>query len=283
MNPALAYLWSGLQITAKELFLLFGPGLVLGMTIHYLAEAIRFSCLRLMRFNLFAWLTAPGTVVHELGHAFFCLLFGHSVKELALFKPNDKDSLGHVTHAYNPKNPYQMVGHFFIGTGPIWFGAAVLYGLAILLLGRGIPVAGVDAGFSLNDFPATLGRIGLVGGQAFLHLFDPALFRHWPVYAFLYLAFSIGAHMTLSMSDLGGTLKGFIYLAVLVLLFNWATAWAGPWSQNACIFILRPLSALYGIMAFALVLSALVAAILALLASGRDESAAPPGERKRVK
>jgi hypothetical protein len=161
-----------------------------------------------------------------------------------------------------------MIGHFFIGTGPIWFGAAVLYGVALMLLGRGLPMAGVDAGFSLNDFPATLARIGMTGWHAIASLFDPALFRHWRVYAFLYLAFSIGAHMTLSLSDLGGTLKGFVYLAVVVLLLNWATAWAGPWSQSACVFLLRPLSAMYGVMAFATILSAFLALLLALLAAG---------------
>ncbi len=276
MTPVLTYFWDGLQVTAKELFLLFGPGLVFGLTIHYLAEVIRHACLRLMGVNFFAWLTAPGTMVHELGHAFFCVLFGHGVRELALFKPHEKESLGHVTHTYNPRNPYHMIGHFFIGTGPIWFGAAVLYGLAVWLLGRGIPMPGVDAGFSMNDFPATLGQIGLAGGQAFLGLLDLALFRHWPVYVFLYLAFSIGAHMTLSLSDLGGAAKGFAYLAGVVLLVNWATAWAGVWSQSACIFLLRPLSAMYGVMAFAMILSALLALVLSLLAAwvGRPKTGA---------
>ncbi len=274
MSDAGAYLWQGVGVTAKELVLLLGPGLLLGLALHYIGEAIRLSSLRLMRVNFFVWLTMPGTVAHELGHVFFCLLFGHKIQDLELFKPKGKVALGQVTHSYNPRNPWHMMGHFFIGTGPIWFGAAVLYGLAALLLGRGIAVPGAEAGFSLADLPGTLYRIGAAGWRVCFALVEPALFRHWPVYAFLYLAFSIGAHMTLSPPDLAGALKGLAVLAVLLLLFNWATAWSGDWSQAAVLWLLRPLSVVYGMMAFALILTACIGLILALLAAwlGRDEA-----------
>ncbi|MFO7534433.1 MAG: hypothetical protein R6X19_01895 [Kiritimatiellia bacterium] len=266
MNPILSYLWDGVVLSGKELVLLFGPALVLGLALHYLAEVIRVSCLRLMSFNIFAWLTAPGTVVHELGHAFFCLLFGHEIRAMAIFTPNAGESLGHVKHAYNPRNPYQMMGHFFIGSGPIWFGALVLYGLAFLMMDKTIPLSGVNAGFSPDDFPGTLGQIAVSGGGVFLHLFDASLFRHWPVYAFLYLAFSIGAHMTLSVSDLGGTLKGFAVLALLVVLMNWATLWTGAWSEKICLFLMGGFSVIYGMMAFAALLSAFLAVLFYSLA-----------------
>lgn len=272
LNPLLSYLWNGFLLTGQELALLLGPALVFGLALHYLAEAIRYSCLRVMHFNFFAWLTAPGTVIHELGHAFFCVLFGHEVRELALFHPKNPESLGHVKHAYNPRNPYQMIGHFFIGSGPIWFGAAFLYVLALLLLGGGMPLAGAEGGCSLEEFPAALGRLLLAGGRTFWHMLDPALFGHWPVYLFLYLAFSIGAHMTLSPADLTGTLKGFAFLAGLVLLLNWATLWAGNGSRVVCLLLMRPLSAVYGVMVFAMILSACLALLLALAAS----FAAPP-------
>ena len=274
MSDLGAYLWEGVGLTAKELALLLGPGLVLGLALHYIGEAIRLSCLRLMRVNVFVWLTMPGTVVHEAGHVFFCLLFGHRIRELELFTPKGKHSLGQVTHSYNPLNPWHGLGHFFIGTGPIWFGAAVLYGLAMLLLGRGIAVPAAEAGLSLADFPGALARIGAAGWRVGFNLADPALFGHWPVYAFLYLAFSIGAHMTLSPPDLAGAFKGLAVLAVLLLLVNWATAWAGDWPEAAVLWLLRPLSVVYGVMAFALILTASIGLILALLAAwlGRGET-----------
>jgi hypothetical protein len=267
MNPALVYLWRGLVLSLQELGLLLGPALIVGLALHYLAEVIRHYCMLLMRFNLFAWLTAPGTVVHELGHALFCVLFGHEVRELALFRPKASSNLGHVTHAYNPWNPYHMIGHFFIGSGPIWFGAAVLYGLALLLLDGGLAVGRIQTGLTLDDFPLALGQMSLAGAGMFRSLLDPTLLASWPVYLFLYLAFSIGAHMTLSLPDLGGTLKGFAYLAGLVLLINWATLWAGDGSMAACLWLLRPVGAIYAVMVFAMILSACLALLLALAAT----------------
>lgn len=264
MNATLEYLWRGLLLTVRELVLLLGPALALGLALHYLAEAIRQASLRLMHFNLFAWLTAPGTVVHELGHAFFCLLFGHQVKELALFTPGKEESLGHVKHAYNPRNLYQMIGHFFIGSGPIWFGAVVLWGLSLLLLGGRLAPEETAAGLTLDDLPLALGRIVLSGGALFQRLLDPALYGHWPVYLFLYLAFSIGAHMTLSFPDLKGTLTGFAFLAGTLLVLNWAFLWVEGASARLCLMLLRPLGVVYAMMAFAILLTA----ILALLLSG---------------
>lgn len=265
MNDVLIYLWDGFLLTVKELALLFGPGFVLGLVLHFLAEIIRASSLRFMGVNMFVWLTAPGTIIHELGHAFFCLLFGHSIKELSLFRPSGKESLGHVKHAYNPYNPYHMLGHFFIGTGPLWFGAAALYGLSVLFLGRGAPLEGAPAGLSLQSFAGTFGQIGLYGLGIFGRLLDLSLFKHWQVYVFLYLGVSIGAHMTLSVEDLGGALKGFVVLLALALLMNWGTAWAGDWSDAVVGWLFRPLYVVYGVMCFAVILIAALTLPVALL------------------
>lgn len=272
MSAVLTYLWNGVLLTGQELLLLLGPALLFGLALHYLSEAIRYSSMRVMRFNLFAWLTAPGTVVHELGHALFCVLFGHEIRELALFRPNDADTLGHVKHAYNPRNLYQMIGHFFIGSGPIWFGALVLYALSFLLLRGGLRPAGIEMGTAADGLPLALGHMGLAGAGVFRQLLDPALFGDWPVYLFLYMAFSIGAHMTLSPPDLEGTLKGFGCLAGLVLVVNWATLWAGNGSLAVCLWLFQPLSVIYAVMVFAMILSALLAAFMALVAAvaGRD-------------
>ena len=76
---------------------------------------------------LVAWL---GTPVHELGHALFCLIFGHKIEEIRFFKPDkDTGTLGFVYHTWNPKNPWHVLGNFFIGIGPVVLGCAVLFAL----------------------------------------------------------------------------------------------------------------------------------------------------------
>lgn len=45
-----------------------------------------------------------GIPIHELGHAYFCLIFGHKIKNIKLFSFSSFEySLGYVNHSYNPK------------------------------------------------------------------------------------------------------------------------------------------------------------------------------------
>jgi hypothetical protein len=77
-------------------------------------------------------------MIHELSHALFCIIFGHKIQEMKLFSPENDGTLGYVNHSYNPKNPYQQIGNFFIGTGPIWGGVLLLYVASYFLLPEGI-------------------------------------------------------------------------------------------------------------------------------------------------
>ncbi len=156
-----------------------------------------------------------GTPIHELGHAFFCLIFFHKIKEIKLFQPNSQDgTLGYVSHSYNPKNIYQQIGNFFIGIGPILFGTGIL----VLLMRFCIPgvffgfITQVGSASTSNLFPTVLSGMTV--------LFNPVNFQNGLFWVFFIVAILITLHMSLSMADVKGSVVGFLFLAVFMLLVN---------------------------------------------------------------
>ncbi len=74
-------------------------------------------------------LGAPGVMVHELAHAFFCLFFGIRIYKINLFQ--FKQVAGYVTHS----EPKSFIASFFISFGPLLINSV----LAIYLFSRIIP------------------------------------------------------------------------------------------------------------------------------------------------
>lgn len=56
---------------------------------------------------------APGVIIHELAHAFFCLIFGIKIYKINLFRFNRIS--GYVTHS----EPRSFFASFFISFGPL--------------------------------------------------------------------------------------------------------------------------------------------------------------------
>jgi hypothetical protein len=80
-----------------------------------------------VRFFLF-----PGAVIHELSHAFICLITGTTIKELNIFKLEN----GSIQYD-RPKIPFLF--DFFIATSPI-FGCAFILILISIILGNPIRI-----------------------------------------------------------------------------------------------------------------------------------------------
>ena len=77
-----------------------------------------------------------GTPIHETGHALMCLIFGHHINKMVLWQPRDpKGVLGYVSHSYNKKNLWHVLGNLFIGLGPIFSGLLVT--LLMMFIGFG--------------------------------------------------------------------------------------------------------------------------------------------------
>lgn len=64
-------------------------------------------------YYIYALLTAPGVIIHELGHAFFCFLARVKIHKIKLFRFGNP--AGFVTHD-EPKNFYQAIS---ISFGPL--------------------------------------------------------------------------------------------------------------------------------------------------------------------
>ncbi|HQP96697.1 MAG TPA: hypothetical protein PLY68_10950 [Myxococcota bacterium] len=204
----------------------FGPVFLVAFLMAMVSGLINRAAQASIGYKAFIYMTAPGTVVHELGHAVFCLLFRHKINEISLFKPEPDGTLGYVKHSYNAASIYQRVGNFYIATGPIWFGCVVVYLLSLLLIGTGLFSPVLNMSISAADLD-TVGDAARLGGRFLENLLTPvgALFtaenaKDWKFWVFIYLTISIGIHMTLSPADLKGGWPGFLLLLLLILIFN---------------------------------------------------------------
>lgn len=269
VGSVLGYCWIAFLTTLLQIFIVLGPGLVLAFAMSYLAGFIQDRAQSAMGrawyLGLFGWL---GTMMHEFGHAIFCVLFGHRITDIKLFDPDPSSgALGYVSHSYNPNNLYQRIGNFFVGIGPILFGTGVIYALSIYVVGSDV--------LSASDFEVATTELG--SWQVTSSLFDnlwTALgnilsdvfswdnFASWRLWVFLYLVFSIGSSITLSSADLRGAVSGFATVVGAWLLFNLATLWLGNFTTDACASLAEYCGIFYAIMFLALCMNVFVAAIV---------------------
>ena len=211
------------------LFLLIGvlPWIAVALVMQLLSNSIRKSLAKIFGIQGDIYLTAPGVMLHEIGHAVFCLIFRHKIVEMKLFSPEEDGTLGYVNHSYNPNSFYQRIGNFFIGTGPIWFGVAVLSLISWLLLPNEMQISNF---FSLNFW----GR--------------------WQSYIWLYLALTISSHITLSPPDLAGSVDGGIVILAAALLGFLLFGWCGDWEGRIIEFLKSVFLSSLSIFSFVIIL-----------------------------
>lgn len=270
-----AYLNACLLAAGLQLLWLLGPLLLFALLMQGCAQLIRNRAAATLGSGLYVWMTCPGIVLHELGHAFFCLLFGHRIVAIALFRPYGKGALGFVKHSYDRKNLYQTTGNFFIGTGPIWFGSLTLVACAYWLAGPEVlaPLAlaskpALDP-TTLDGLRAAVAPLGAALVEALRQLFDPTRLGDWRIYLFAYLVFALGSHVTLSLEDLKGAWQGLLVGALLLLGVNLATLWSGPWVTDAARLLVPYLVLTSAILLLVLALNFLLAMLMLLLPSAR--------------
>jgi hypothetical protein len=218
--------------------------------------------------GLFGWL---GTIIHELGHAFFCLIFRHKITTLKLFEPDpETGTLGYVEHTYDSSSLYQQVGNFFIGIGPILVGIGIIYLLLFFLLGLNPLKFVADVSikspniYSWNVLTQILQILWTSSTSLLSEVFSWHNLSTWQLYVFIYLAFTIGSSITLSPSDIKGSLKGLSVILILIFIFNLATVWAGDLTSKIFIGTVSYFLVFYIAMFLILLLDILVSILLLL-------------------
>jgi hypothetical protein len=250
----LDYIFDAGIATFLQLLILVGPIALLAGIMNFISrknENLSYKVLgQKVYLYVFGWL---GTSIHELGHAIFAIIFAHKISEIKLFTPGSGKSLGHVKHSYTKGNPYQTLGNFFIGLGPVLLGSFLLLVVTWLLFDIDIfsiankygVIFSIDIFRSFNSVINAVSGIGSGVWQFFQMIFTGPKSVWWKLVLFFYLFYAIGSSITLSGPDIKGAFRGFFYFLILLLLFNIATLWMGNFATTFFMQINQYLSGFY--------------------------------------
>jgi hypothetical protein len=203
---------------------------------------------------LVAWL---GTPIHELGHVLFCLVFLHHIVDIGWFKPDPATgTLGYVYHEWDRRNPWHVLGNFFIGVGPVILGCGVLFALFYLFIPgssgswddvlAGTNVAGGVGGYLEALRGSSLAMIKLI--------FTLPNLGTWRFWVFLYLSVCVAANIRLSLADIRGSLSGLGCIVLPFLILNLVALLAGSTGSDLLPAAASWLGAVYGLLILALVM-----------------------------
>ena len=248
-------------LTFSQIISVFSGIFIFGLLIHFISHLTFNSLGKAFGTSgtyFIAWL---GTPIHELGHVLFCIIFGHKITKMEFFKPDPQTgTLGYVNHQWNKANPWQVLGNFFIGIGPVILGCLVLFGLFYLLVPNSsgawdsivAAVNGMGSDSSLGDYFIILKDSLLTFIK---YLFTAANISTWQFWVFCYLSICVAANIRLSWSDIKNSLSGFIYVIVLLLLINIIGLLTGLSRNGFFPFTTSSLSIMYGLLILALIMT----------------------------
>ena len=265
------YLLLVLKTTGFQLLTLFGPLLLFAVVINYFSRKNQNLGIYVFGEKLYIYgFASLGTAVHELGHAFFAIVFGHKVTKMKLFSPDADGTLGYVQHSFNPKNYYHRVGNFFIGIGPIIFGSIVMYIFVYAILGNRIDTL-LNTSFDIN----ALNNIGVAKDaliEFFVHVWlavEPIskiiMSYGWYSIILIYILYSIVSSISLSPPDIEGSRDGFIFFVGILLVVNLANVWLTSFVTSIILFFSEMISEIYIMLILGIILNIIFVVILNIL------------------
>jgi hypothetical protein len=243
LHQSFRFIIQVVTVTLYQFLSVFGFILMFGLLLYFISRSTRKAFNNSGHGKLDIYISGwIGTPVHEIGHAVFCILFGHRITDINLYSPNSQDgTLGYVKHSFNPKSFYQRIGCFFIGTGPILFGSFVLYLLLYFCLPDYRQIYGIISNTGLNgsgvfNLVKSAGSMLTIGLHLLVNVFSPENFGKPSFWLFIYLAFCISSHMQLSPPDLKSMWSGIFTILLIFLLVNFLTMLLG---FNITVYILK--------------------------------------------
>jgi hypothetical protein len=269
---ALVFIKDLLVATFSQMASLLAGVVIFGLLIHFISHLTFKSLERSFGSAgtyLVSWL---GTPIHELSHAIFCIIFLHRIVEIKFFSPDPvTGTLGYVHHKWNKYNPWQMLGNFFIGIGPVIFGCAALFALFYFLIPGSsrawdditTRVAEIDGANSIGDYLAVLQGSALVMVRL---IFTASNLASWQFWVFLYLAICVASNIRLSWADLKIALSGLGCVVLPFLLINLVGLLTGSGTDRFFPATASSLGIVYSILILAL-FTAVIGFILVYLLS----------------
>ena len=213
-------------ISTGLLLLILGCFVLLAALLQGVTCLLRTRWFDLLGERSWTLLAMPGTIVHETGHVLFCLLFRHKIEEMKLFAPMPDGTLGYVRHTWEKKSLFQRAGNFFIGTGPVIFGTTVIIAVTALLMPEVWREMELPPCHTPGDMAA--GALSLTCRMV-RELFQAELWTKFQSYLWIGITLLIGAHVTLSRTDLENAGSGALLLPLLLFLLDLAVIhWADP-------------------------------------------------------
>ncbi len=274
MDGVLEFLKACALAVYHQLAGVLGVFFFFGLLLFLLSRLARWAFVHIGGRNLDVYFTGwLGTPVHELGHAFFCLIFAHKITAISLLEPSDKDgALGYVYHSWNKKSIYQNIGNFFIGVGPVIFGSLVVFSAMYFLLPNSSQAVNAILGYdtsklSTANIHASLRDLFQYSFSLLKIIFTPANFSAYQFWIFLYISLCISSHMGLSLPDLKGMWMGFIFILLISFVLNAAALAVRLDITNYTLAINHQTGILAAILIFATLLSCINCAVTILLLS----------------
>lgn len=163
-----------------------------------------------------------GTPIHELSHAALCVIGGHHITKISLFKPSKDGTLGFVEHSYNTGNILIVAANLPIALAPIAGGCMAITGMNTWLL----PDAELNELLRYASQPEVLGITSICRNAitTVIKIFDVLSTQVTSgnlvsVLLWIYLVGSISLHMTPSSADFHNCRIGLTATGAILSLF----------------------------------------------------------------